>query len=68
MSAWADRVRSIDAGYTGGWELPAIGAVTAPGAVLIRPDGYVAWVGEGTPLGLAEALTFWFGPATATSP
>jgi 2-polyprenyl-6-methoxyphenol hydroxylase-like FAD-dependent oxidoreductase len=58
---WADRVRTIDAMYEGAWELPAIGAVAAPSAVLIRPDGYVAWVGEGSPLGLTDALTKWFG-------
>ena len=34
-------------------------------AVLIRPDGYVAWVGDQTRLGLADALTTWFGPPTA---
>jgi hypothetical protein len=33
--------------------------------VLIRPDGYVAWVGDGTPTGLGDALTTWFGPAAA---
>ena len=47
------------------WELPALGAVTAPTAVLIRPDGYVAWVGDRTHLGLPDALTAWFGPPTA---
>jgi 3-(3-hydroxy-phenyl)propionate hydroxylase len=62
---WADRVHLIDAEYRGPWELPALGAVTAPSAVLIRPDGYVAWVGDATQLGLAEALTAWFGPGTA---
>ena len=62
---WSDRVPRIDATYTGTWELPALGAVTAPTAVLIRPDGYVAWVGEGTRLGLDEALTTWFGPPAA---
>ena len=46
----------------GTWELPVIGAVPAPAAVLVRPDGYVAWVGDGTPPGLADALTRWFGP------
>ena len=46
----------------GEWELPTIGVVAAPAAVLIRPDGYVAWVGDGTDEGLAEALTTWFGP------
>lgn len=61
-SPWADRVQLIDAKYVGTWELPAIGAVTAPGAVLIRPDGYVAWVGLRSQLGLTDALTTWFGP------
>jgi 2-polyprenyl-6-methoxyphenol hydroxylase-like FAD-dependent oxidoreductase len=65
ISPWADRVRSIDAEYAGTWELPALGAVTAPVAVLIRPDGYVAWVGDRAQLGLADALTTWFGPAGA---
>ena len=65
ITAWADRVQSVDAKYIGTWELPAIGAVTAPTAVLIRPDGYVAWVGDRTQLGLADALTTWFGPPTA---
>jgi len=62
ITPWADRVRLIDATYEGAWELPALGAVTAPTAVLIRPDGYVAWVGEETELGLADALATWFGP------
>lgn len=57
----ADRVRLVDARYDGVWELPAVGEVAAPTAVLIRPDGYVAWVGEGSEAGLAEALALWFG-------
>jgi 2-polyprenyl-6-methoxyphenol hydroxylase-like FAD-dependent oxidoreductase len=61
---WADRVQLIDANYVGAWELPVLGAVTAPTAVLIRPDGYVAWVGDRTQLGLADALATWFGPPT----
>ena len=65
ITPWADRVQLIDAKYVGTWELPALGAVTAPTAVLIRPDGYVAWVGDPTQLGLADALTTWFGPPTA---
>jgi 2-polyprenyl-6-methoxyphenol hydroxylase-like FAD-dependent oxidoreductase len=65
IGSWADRVRSLDAKYDGMWELPAIGTVPAPIAVLIRPDGYVAWVGDLTEPGLAEALTTWFGPPTA---
>jgi hypothetical protein len=65
ITPWADRVQLIDAEYVGTWELPALGAVAAPHAVLIRPDGYVAWVGDRTQLGLAEALTTWFGPPTS---
>ena len=64
ITAWADRVRLIDAAYAGTWELPALGTVTAPCAVLIRPDGYVAWVGDSTQQGLAAALTAWFGLPT----
>jgi len=64
ITPWADRVQLIDAKYVGTWELPAIGAVTAPAAVLVRPDGYVAWVGDVTQVGLADALTTWFGPPT----
>jgi 3-(3-hydroxy-phenyl)propionate hydroxylase len=65
ITPWADRVQLVHARYDGPWELPALGAVAAPSAVLIRPDGYVAWVGDGTQLGLADALTTWFGPPTA---
>jgi 2-polyprenyl-6-methoxyphenol hydroxylase-like FAD-dependent oxidoreductase len=60
---WSDRVRAVDASYAGSWELPAIGTVSGPSAVLVRPDGHVAWVGDGSQLGLNEALTTWFGPA-----
>ncbi len=66
ITPWDGRVQLIDAEYVGLWELPVLGAVVAPTAVLIRPDGYVAWVGEGTHLGLPEALTTWFGPPAAT--
>ena len=62
ITPWADRVQLVDASYTGEWELPVLGAVRAPVAVLIRPDGYVAWVGDGTDLGLPDALAAWFGP------
>ena len=65
IAPWADRVQPIDAEYEGTWELPALGAVTAPTAVLIRPDGYVAWVGDQREDGLADALTTWFGPPSA---
>jgi 2-polyprenyl-6-methoxyphenol hydroxylase-like FAD-dependent oxidoreductase len=62
ITPWADRVQLADAEYAGMWELPVLGAVAAPAAVLIRPDGYVAWVGDQTRAGLADALTTWFGP------
>lgn len=65
VAPWADRVPVIDAGYEGEWELPVLGVVSAPTAVLVRPDGYVAWVGDGTDVGLADALETWFGPPTA---
>ena len=63
IAPWADRVRLIEAAYAGPWELPVIGEVAAPAAVLIRPDGHVAWVGDGTDAGLQDALTTWFGEA-----
>ncbi|HSC90138.1 MAG TPA: FAD-dependent monooxygenase, partial [Gaiellaceae bacterium] len=65
ITPWAARVRLIDADYVGTWELPVLGEVTAPTAVLIRPDGYVAWVGDRGQAGLADALTTWFGPPAA---
>jgi 3-(3-hydroxy-phenyl)propionate hydroxylase len=61
ITAWAERVKLIDASYDGEWELPVLGAVAAPTAVLIRPDGYVAWVGDQTAAGLDTALATWFG-------
>jgi 3-(3-hydroxy-phenyl)propionate hydroxylase len=65
ITPWADRVQLIDAEYVGEWELPVLGTVTAPAAVLVRPDGYVAWVGEITDPALPDALTTWFGPPAA---
>ncbi|ARM12320.1 MULTISPECIES: FAD-dependent monooxygenase [Rhizobium] len=63
IAPWSGRVRLVQASYGGPWELPALGAVSAPSAVLIRPDGYVAWVGEGTQDGLYDAMITWFGPS-----
>jgi 2-polyprenyl-6-methoxyphenol hydroxylase-like FAD-dependent oxidoreductase len=66
IAPWAYRVQLVDATYQGEWELPVIGAVDEPSAVLVRPDGYVAWVGDGTDAGLTDALVTWFGsPAPA---
>jgi 3-(3-hydroxy-phenyl)propionate hydroxylase len=61
ITPWTGRVQLIDAEYGGRWELPVLGSVSAPAAVVIRPDGYVAWVGDGTDTGLRAALTTWFG-------
>ncbi|HEV2205433.1 MAG TPA: FAD-dependent monooxygenase [Candidatus Acidoferrales bacterium] len=65
ITRWASRVELIDAKYDGLWELPVLGTVTAPSAALIRPDGYVAWVGDGTQRGLTDTVTTWFGPPAA---
>ena len=64
VSHWADRVRSVDARHEGVWELPLLGEVAAPAAVVIRPDGYVAWAGDLTDPELPRALATWFGAAT----
>jgi 3-(3-hydroxy-phenyl)propionate hydroxylase len=67
LSPWADRVRWVDATYRGVWELPLLGRVAAPAAVLIRPDGHVGWVGELSDPELPAALTMWFGAATSSA-
>jgi 2-polyprenyl-6-methoxyphenol hydroxylase-like FAD-dependent oxidoreductase len=65
ITAWADRIELVEAEYGGVWELPALGTVVAPTAVLIRPDGHVAWVSNEAHPKLRNALTTWFGPPTA---
>jgi hypothetical protein len=65
ITPWVDRVKMIDAQYGGPWELPVVGVVPAPSAVLIRPDGHVAWVGDLTDTRLPDVLTTWFGPPTS---
>ncbi|HEY4190970.1 MAG TPA: FAD-dependent monooxygenase [Candidatus Limnocylindrales bacterium] len=67
MSPWSERVRLVDAVYEGVWDLPVIGLVPAPAAVLIRPDGYVAWTGSLTDPGLPDALATWFGAPASTA-
>ena len=67
ISPWANRVRLVDATHDGVWELPVLGEVAAPPAVLIRPDGHVAWAGDLTDPELPRALTTWFGAATPTA-
>ncbi len=62
IALWADRVQLVDAVYDGPWELPVLGEVPAPTAVLVRPDGHVAWVGVDGETGLGDALAVWFGP------
>jgi 3-(3-hydroxy-phenyl)propionate hydroxylase len=61
ITPWTNRVQLVRAAYDGEWELPVLGSVSAPAAAVIRPDGYVAWVGDGTDTGLRDALTTWFG-------
>lgn len=62
VTSWGDRVLLVDAKCDGAWELPVLGVLAAPAAVLVRPDGHVAWVGDHGAHGLADALTRWFGP------
>jgi len=64
ISPWADRVRLVDARHDGPWELPVLGEIAAPAAVVIRPDGHVAWTGDLTDPELPHALATWFGAAT----
>lgn len=68
IRAWADRVDHVHASTTGPWELPVVGLVPAPGAVLIRPDGHVAWVGDAGGLGLEDALAIWCGQPPGGGP
>ena len=64
ISPWANRVRLVDATHDGVWELPVLGEIVAPPAVVIRPDGHVAWAGDLTDPELPQTLATWFGAAT----
>jgi 3-(3-hydroxy-phenyl)propionate hydroxylase len=67
LPSWASRVRLVQARARGPWELPVLGPVPAPTAVLVRPDGHVAWAGHGEDVGLLDALARWFGPGVPPS-
>jgi 2-polyprenyl-6-methoxyphenol hydroxylase-like FAD-dependent oxidoreductase len=67
ITGWHDRVQLVHCRYAGEWELPVLGRVAAPTAVLVRPDGHAAWVGDGTDVGLRDALTTWFGSRETSS-
>jgi 3-(3-hydroxy-phenyl)propionate hydroxylase len=67
VSPWADRVRLVEAAHDGVWELPVLGEIAAPAAVLIRPDGHVAWAGDLPDPELPRALATWFGDALSRS-
>jgi len=56
-AGWPDRVDAVTAASR-----PA-GALVDVEAVLVRPDGYIAWIGAGGSglAGLPDALTRWFG-------
>jgi len=68
VASWADRVRLVDARHDGVWELPVLGEIAAPPAVLIRPDGHVAWAGDLSDPELPRAVATWFGAATPEPP
>lgn len=66
VEGWADRVDLVEArSEDDHWPVPALGEIPAPAALLIRPDGHVAWAAGGAPdtSGLRTALGTWFGPA-----
>lgn len=61
VGARTGRLDHVRARHDGAWELPVLGEVPAPTAVLVRPDGHVGWVGEDSTEGLTEALATWCG-------
>jgi 3-(3-hydroxy-phenyl)propionate hydroxylase len=68
VKGWSDRVDLVEArSEDDHWTVPGIGEIPAPAALLVRPDGHVAWAAApgGTPdlSALRTALTTWFGPA-----
>ncbi|MFE9904455.1 FAD-dependent monooxygenase [Streptomyces achromogenes] len=59
-AGWADRVDTVTATPHGTAQDQAPHGATA---VLVRPDGHVAWVAPGGPGELTAALERWFGPS-----
>ena len=64
VSPWANRVRLVHARRDGLCELPVLGPIAAPPAIVIRPDGHVAWAGDVTDPELPQVLSTWFGAAS----
>jgi 3-(3-hydroxy-phenyl)propionate hydroxylase len=61
LLGWGDRVRLVSASLEGELELPVVGEVSVPPAILVRPDGHVGWAGAPSDAGLHEALERWCG-------
>ncbi|GAA2448527.1 FAD-dependent monooxygenase [Streptomyces glaucus] len=59
-AGWADRVDIVTAEPHG---VPAGSALSGTSAVLVRPDGHVAWAAPGSHHDLPMALERWFGPS-----
>jgi 3-(3-hydroxy-phenyl)propionate hydroxylase len=57
-------LKVVAAAATGPWQLPLLGDVPAPDAVLVRSDGHVAWVGSPDDASLQGAVDRWFGSAS----
>lgn len=61
VASAGDRVQRVTGLCDSPWDMPVVGRVSAPEAVLLRPEGYVAWVGSPNDGSLSDALTFRLG-------